>query len=151
MQVEDRLNKLGVNLPVPGDSLGAYLPVLVWDGYLYTSGQLPLVEGELPWRGKVGTQVSAQDAKAAARTCAINALALAKEAVGDLNRIKRVVKITGYVQSAPGFSGQSDVLNGASEFLQAVFGDGGKGVRSAVGVAELPLNAPVEIEFTFAV
>ncbi len=151
LRIEERLHKLGVSLPEPGGSLGAYLPALVWDGYLYTSGQLPLVEGELAWRGKVGAEVGVEDAKSAARACAVNALALAKDVLGDLDRIKRVVKITGYVQSALGFSSQPEVLNGASEFLQAALGDDGRGVRSAVGVAELPLNAPVEIEFVFAV
>jgi enamine deaminase RidA (YjgF/YER057c/UK114 family) len=114
--------------------------------YVYTSGQLPTVDGKLPAVGKVGDEVSAQDAAGMARTCALNALAAAASAVGGLEAIRRIVKVTGFVASAPGFGGQAQVINGASELLIEVFGEDGKHSRSAIGVAELPLNAPVEVE-----
>jgi enamine deaminase RidA (YjgF/YER057c/UK114 family) len=114
--------------------------------YVYTSGQLPTVNGKLPAVGKVGDEVSAQDAAGMARTCALNALAAAASAAGGLEAIRRIVKVTGFVASAPGFGGQAQVINGASELLIEVFGEDGKHSRSAIGVAELPLNAPVEVE-----
>jgi len=115
-------------------------------GFVYTSGQLPTVDGKLPAVGKVGAEVNAADAAGLARTCALNALAAAASAAGGLDAIGRIVKVTGFVASAPGFSGQPQVVNGASELLLEVFGEDGKHARSAVGVAELPLNAPVEVE-----
>jgi enamine deaminase RidA (YjgF/YER057c/UK114 family) len=114
--------------------------------YVYTSGQLPTVDGKLPTVGKVGDEVSAQDAAGMARTCALNALAAAASAAGGLDAIRRIVKVTGFVASAPGFGAQAQVINGASELLIEVFGEEGKHSRSAIGVAELPLNAPVEVE-----
>jgi enamine deaminase RidA (YjgF/YER057c/UK114 family) len=115
-------------------------------GFVYTSGQLPTVDGKLPAVGKVGAEVSAADAAGLARTCALNAIAAAASAAGGLAAIGRIVKVTGFVASAPGFSGQPQVVNGASELLLEVFGEDGRHARSAVGVAELPLNAPVEVE-----
>jgi enamine deaminase RidA (YjgF/YER057c/UK114 family) len=113
---------------------------------VYVSGQLPVVDGKLPATGKVGDAVSTQDAAGLARTCALNALAAAAEAAGGLDAIVRIVKVLGFVASAPGFNGQPQVVNGASELLIEVFGEAGRHARSAVGVAELPLDAPVEVE-----
>jgi len=115
-------------------------------GFVYTSGQLPTVDGKLPAVGKVGAEVSASDGAELARACALNALAAAAAAAGGLDAIGRIVKVTGFVASAPGFNGQPQVVNGASELLLEVFGEDGRHARSAVGVAELPLNAPVEVE-----
>ena len=142
----ERLAELGLTLPPVAAPVAAYVPAVRSGGYVYTSGQLPTVDGKLPATGKVGDEVSASDAAALARTCALNALAAAASAAGGLDQIRRIVKVTGFVASAAGFSGQPQVVNGASELLLEVFGEDGKHARSAVGVAELPLNAPVEVE-----
>ena len=126
--------------------VAAYVPAVRTRTYVYTSGQLPTVDGKLPAVGKVEDEVSAQDAAGMARTCALNALAAAASAAGGLEAIRRIVKVTGFVASAPGFGGQAQVINGASELLIEVFGEDGKHSRSAIGVAEPPLNAPVEVE-----
>ena len=141
-----RLAALGLTLPPVAAPVAAYVPAVRTGGFVYTSGQLPTVDGKLPAVGKVGAEVSAADAAGMARTCALNALAAAASAAGGLDAIGRIVKITGFVASAPGFSGQPQVVNGASELLIEVFGQDGRHARSAVGVAELPLNAPVEVE-----
>lgn len=140
-----RLAELGVTLPSPAKPLAAYVPAVRTGNLVYTSGQLPLAGGELTKAGKVGAGVTPEDAKAAARTCALNALAAVDALVG-IDSVTRVVKVVGFVASAPGFAGQPGVVNGASEFLGEVFGDAGIHARSAVGVAELPLDAPVEVE-----
>ena len=142
----DRLAALGLTLPPVTAPVAAYVPALRTGSYVYVSGQLPVVGGKLPAVGKVGAEVSAEDAAAMARTCALNALAAAASVAGGLEAIRRIVKVTGFVASAPGFVGQPQVINGASELLIEVFGEEGKHARSAVGVAELPLNAPVEVE-----
>jgi enamine deaminase RidA (YjgF/YER057c/UK114 family) len=142
----DRLAELGLTLPPVAAPVAAYVPAVRSGVYVYTSGQLPTVDGKLPAVGKVGDEVSASDAAALARTCALNALAAAASVAGGLDQIRRIVKVTGFVASAAGFSGQPQVVNGASELLLEVFGEDGKHARSAVGVAELPLNAPVEVE-----
>ena len=142
----ERLAALGLTLPPVAAPVAAYVPAVRTGMYVYTSGQLPTVDGKLPAVGKVGDEVSAQDAAGMARTCALNALAAAASAVGGLAGIRRIVKVTGFVASAPGFGGQAQVINGASELLIEVFGADGKHARSAIGVAELPLNAPVEVE-----
>ena len=142
----ERLAMLGLTLPPVVSPVAAYVPAVVADGFVYTSGQLPMVDGKLPAVGKVGEEVSGPDAAGMARTCALNALAAAADAAGGLAAIRRIVKVTGFVASAPGFSGQPQVVNGASELLIEVFGEDGRHARSAVGVAELPLNAPVEVE-----
>ena len=141
-----RLADLGLTLPPVTAPVAAYVPAVRTGTFVYVSGQLPVVDGKLPATGKVGDEVSEQDAAAMARTCALNALAAAAAAAGGLEAIRRIVKITGFVASAPGFAGQPQVINGASELFIAVFGEQGKHARSAVGVAELPLNAPVEVE-----
>ena len=140
-----RLAELGVTLPGVAQPLAAYVPAVRTGNLVYTSGQLPLVDGQLTHVGKAGAAVSAEDAKTAARTCALNALAAIDALVG-IDSVTRVVKVVGFVASAPGFTGQPGVVNGASEFLGEVFGNAGIHARSAVGVAELPLDAPVEVE-----
>lgn len=142
----ERLAVLGLTLPPVPAPVAAYVPAVRAGGFVYTSGQLPTVDGKLPAVGKVGAEVSAADAAGLARTCALNAIAAAASAAGGLAAIGRIVKVTGFVASAPGFSGQPQVVNGASELLLEVFGEDGRHARSAVGVAELPLNAPVEVE-----
>ncbi|GAA2309851.1 MULTISPECIES: RidA family protein [Streptomyces] len=144
--VEGRLAGLGLTLPAVAAPLASYVPALRTGPYVYTSGQLPLVEGKLGVTGKVGAEVTPEEAKDLARTCALNALAAVKSVVGDLDRIVRVVKVVGFVASAPDFTGQPGVINGASELLGEALGDAGVHARSAVGVAVLPLDAPVEVE-----
>lgn len=145
MSTSKRLAELGITLPSAAKPLAAYVPAVQTGNLVYTSGQLPLAQGDLTHVGKVGAEVSPEDAKAAARTCALNALAAIDALVG-IDQVTRVVKVVGFVASAPGFTGQPGVVNGASEFLGEVFGDAGIHARSAVGVAELPLGAPVEVE-----
>lgn len=141
----ERLTELGIELPTVVPPLAAYVPAVQTGSLVYTSGQLPMVSGELAATGKVGAEVSADDAAAAARICALNALAAIDALVG-IDSIKRIVKVLGFVASAPGFTAQSAVINGASNVLGEIFGDAGKHARSAVGVAELPLGASVEVE-----
>lgn len=143
--VSTRLAELGIELPAVVAPLAAYVPATRTGNLVYTSGQLPLTGGVLPQAGKVGDTVSPEDAKALARTCALNALAAVHSLVG-IDSVTRVVKVVGFVASAPGFNGQPGVVNGASELFGEVFGDAGAHARSAVGVAELPLDAPVEVE-----
>ncbi len=141
-----RLAELGLTLPPVTAPVAAYVPAVRTGAFVYVSGQLPVVDGKLSAVGKVGSEVSAADAAGLARTCALNAVAAAAAAAGGLDAIRRIVKVTGFVASAPGFNGQPRVINGASELLIEVFGENGRHARSAVGVAELPLNAPVEVE-----
>ena len=143
---EARLRELGDELPAVPASAGAYVPSTRAGTLVFTAGQLPFEEGELRKTGKVGDAVTLEEAKGAARICALNALAAAAAEAGGLNRIGRVVKVTGYVASAPDFNRQPEVINGASELIGQVFGEAGLHARSAVGVAELPLDAPVELE-----
>ncbi|MCX4664726.1 RidA family protein [Streptomyces sp. SID4919] len=144
--VEARLAELGLTLPQVAAPLAAYQPAVRTGSHVYTAGQLPMVEGTLAVTGKVGAEVTAEEAKDLARVCALNALAAVKSVVGDLDRVARVVKVVGFVASASDFTGQPGVLNGASELLGEVFGEKGVHARSAVGVAVLPLDAPVEVE-----
>lgn len=145
MSASQRLAELGVTLPTVVKPLAAYVPAVRTGNLVYTAGQLPLAAGELAQTGKVGAEVSPEVAKAAAQVCALNALAAIDALVG-IDTVTRVVKVVGFVASAPGFNGQPGVVNGASEFLGEVFGDAGAHARSAVGVSELPLDAPVEVE-----
>ena len=145
MTASSRLEELGIELPAVVAPLAAYVPAVQTGNLVYTSGQLPMVAGELPQTGKVGGAVSADEAKALARICALNALAAVHSLVG-IDSITRVVKVVGFVASAPGFNGQPGVVNGASQLFGEVFGDAGAHARSAVGVSELPLDAPVEVE-----
>ncbi|MFF5568153.1 RidA family protein [Streptomyces sp. NPDC012623] len=144
--VEATLAELGLRLPEVVPPLASYQPAVRSGAYVYTSGQLPMVEGKLQVTGKVGAEVTPEEAKELAGVCALNALAAVKSVVGDLDRIARVVKVTGFVASAVDFTGQPTVVNGASELLGQVLGDKGVHARSAVGVAVLPLDAPVEVE-----
>jgi enamine deaminase RidA (YjgF/YER057c/UK114 family) len=140
-----KLTELGIELPAVVTPLAAYVPATRTGNLVYTSGQLPIQDGELLRAGKVGAEVSDEDAKALARVCALNALAAVDALVG-IDSVVRVVKVVGFVASAPEFGGQPAVINGASELFGEVFGDAGAHARSAVGVAELPRNAPVEVE-----
>ena len=147
--VEDRLAELGLTVPDVAKPVAAYVPAIQDGRRIYTSGQLPMVSGELVQTGKVGDGhglVPAEDAKKLAEICALNAIAAVKGLVGDLDKVTQVVKIVGFVASDPSFTGQPGVVNGASELLGEVFGDVGRHARSAVGVAVLPLDAPVEVE-----
>ncbi|MEW2578817.1 RidA family protein [Streptomyces syringium] len=144
--VEKRLAELGLTLPDVVPPLAAYQPAVRTGNYVYTAGQLPMVKGSVPATGKVGAEVSAEQAKELAAVCALNALAAVKSVVGDLDKIVRVVKVVGFIASAPDFTAQPGVLNGASELLGEVLGDKGVHARSAVGVTVLPLDAPVEVE-----
>ncbi|PWJ27468.1 enamine deaminase RidA (YjgF/YER057c/UK114 family) [Branchiibius hedensis] len=148
--VEGRLADLGLSLPPVAAPVAAYVPVVRSGNLVLTSGQLPLVEGKLPATGKVGAEVSAEDAYGYARTCALNAIAAVKSIVEDLDTVT-VVKVVGFVASAPDFTGQPGVINGASELLANAFGDKGAHARSAVGVAVLPLDAPVEVEIMVSI
>lgn len=145
-QIEARLLELGHPLPEVAKPVAAYVPSVVTGNLVFTSGQLPFSGGQLPETGKVGASVSPENAKAYARTAVLNALAAVKLAIGDLDRVTRVVKLVGFVASVPEFSGQPGVINGASEFLGEVFGEKGAHARSAVGVPVLPLDSPVELE-----
>lgn len=141
-----RLAELGLTLPEVPAPVAAYVPATRTGDLVFTSGQLPFVDGKLPRTGKVGAEVGVDEARELARTCALNALAAAASAASGLERIARIVKVVGFVASAPGFTGQPQVVNGASELLGEVLGDAGRHARSAVGVAVLPLDAPVEVE-----
>jgi enamine deaminase RidA (YjgF/YER057c/UK114 family) len=142
----ERLAALGLTLPPVTAPVAAYVPAVRTGSYVYVSGQLPMTDGKLPGTGKVGGEVSVEDAAAMARTCALNALAAAASVAGGLEGIRRIVKVVGFVASAPGFGSQAQVINGASELLIEVFGEDGRHARSAIGVAELPLGTPVEVE-----
>jgi enamine deaminase RidA (YjgF/YER057c/UK114 family) len=148
---EDRLGALGLTLPSVVPPVAAYVPAVRSGSFVYTSGQLPMVDGALPATGKVGSDVSPEQAHELARVCALNALAAIKSVLGDLDDVVQVVKVVGFVAADPSFSGVPAVVNGASELLGAVFGDAGAHARSAVGVAVLPLDAPVEIELVVQV
>jgi enamine deaminase RidA (YjgF/YER057c/UK114 family) len=141
----ERLAELGLQLPAVAPPLAAYVPAVRSGSYVYTSGQLPLVDGTLAATGKLGNEIDVEHGAALARICALNALA-AVDAVVGLDAVVRVVKVVGFVASAPHFTAQPAVVNGASELLGQVFGDAGRHARSAVGVAVLPLDAPVEVE-----
>ena len=143
---EARLAELGLTLPTDTPPLAAYVPAVRTGNLVFTSGQLPRVDGELTHVGKVGAEVTPEQAKDAAQACALNAIAALKGEIGDLEKVRRVVKVVGFVASAPDFSGQPGVINGASELLGKVFGDAGVHARSAVGVAALPMDVPVEVE-----
>jgi enamine deaminase RidA (YjgF/YER057c/UK114 family) len=149
--VEDRLSELGLTVPEVVPPVAAYIPVVREGDLVFTSGQLPMVDGALAASGKVGAEVDAETAKALAATCALNAIAAIKSEVGDLDTVSRVVKVVGFVASDPSFTGQPGVINGASELRAKAFGDKGIHARSAVGVAALPLDAPVEVEVIVSV
>jgi len=142
----ERLAELGLTLPRVAPPVAAYVPAVRTGNYVYTSGQLPLVDGKLQGTGKLGDAVTVEDGAALARICTLNALAAAADVAGNLDAIMRIVKVTCFVASSPAFTGQAQVANGASEFFLQVFGDAGRHARSAIGLAVLPLDAPVELE-----
>lgn len=143
---EQKIQELGLTLPPVAAPAGAYLPAIISGNLVFTAGQIPLVDGKLMATGKIGAELTAEQGKEIAQRCALNAVAAVKSVIGDLDRITRIVKVVGFVASTPDFTAQPTVINGASEFLQEVFGEIGKHARSAVGVAALPLDAPVEVE-----
>jgi enamine deaminase RidA (YjgF/YER057c/UK114 family) len=145
-QVERRLAELGLTVPEVAPPVAVYVPAVRSGEHVFTSGQLPMVAGKLRTTGKVGAEVTPEEAKALAQTCALNALAAVKSVIGDLDLVEQVVKVVGFVASAPDFTGQPGVVNGASELFGQAFGEAGVHARSAVGVTVLPLDAPVEVE-----
>ena len=145
-KIEQRIQELGLTLPPVATPAGAYLPAIISGNLVFTAGQIPLVDGKLMATGKVGANLTAEEGKEIAQRCALNAIAAVKGVIGDLDRITRIVKVVGFVASTPDFTAQPTVLNGASELFEQVFGEIGKHARSAVGVASLPLDAPVEVE-----
>lgn len=145
-RIEQQLDKLGVELPEVAKPAGVYVPAVRSGDYVYTSGQLPFVDGELKVTGKLGGGVSIEDGYEAAKLAAVNELAAVKSVIGDLDEVEQVVKVTGFVNSAADFADHPKVINGASEFLGEVFGARGEHARSAVGVAALPMDTPVEVE-----
>jgi enamine deaminase RidA (YjgF/YER057c/UK114 family) len=149
--VEDRLAELGLTVPEVVPPVASYVPAVRTGSHVYTSGQLPMRSGELMTTGKVGDSVSAEDATACAQQCAVNAIAAVKAEIGDLDLVKRVVKVVCFVASAPGFTAQPQVANGASDLLGKAFGEAGVHARSAVGVSVLPLDSPVEVEIVVEV
>lgn len=149
--IAQRLQELGLELPEAAQPLYHYVPVVVHRGVAYISGQVPRIGENIPYTGKVGEQVSLEEARECAELCVMKALSCLQAEIGSLDRVERVLQVTGYVQSAPGFSQQPKVIDAASELLQRIFGEKGRHSRVAVGVAELPSNVPVEIAFTIAV
>ena len=147
MDVRAKLSEIGLTLPVAAKPVAAYVPAIRTGNIVFTAGQLPLVDGKIPATGKVGGPVSVDDAKELAKVCALNCLA-AVETVADVNKIVKIVRVVGYVNGVAGFVSQPAVINGASELFLHIWGDTGKHARSAIGVAELPLDAPVEVELT---
>lgn len=146
MSYEAKLREIGLRIPSAPRPVAAYVPSVQADGFVYTSGQLPFAEGELKYKGKVGQEITTEQAYEAAQVCALNCLSVVRAQTGSLDKVERVIKVTGFVNSAPGFDRQPQVINGASELLGKIFGAAGQHARSAVGVSELPLGAPVEVE-----
>lgn len=145
--IETRLRDLGIELPEPARPAFNYVPVVIWGNTAQVSGQLPKVDGEVRITGRVGESVQVDEAREAARICVLQGLAVLKQELGSLERISRIIKVTGFVASAPHFFDQPKVLDAASDLLVEIFGDAGRHARSAIGVAALPRNSPVEIEF----
>lgn len=148
---EDRLSQLGIELPDAVPSIASYVRTVTHGDVIYVSGQLPIVNGSLVCSGKVGSSVSIEEAVGAAKQCAVNAIAALKDEVGDLSLIYKIIKLTAFVASEPTFVGQAQVVNGASDLFIEIFGDAGRHARSAVGVASLPLDSPVEVEVIVAI
>ena len=146
MSYEKKLKEMGIVIPEPVKPLASYIPAVQAGDMVYTSGQIPMKDGKLLYTGKVGKEVTPEQANEAAKLCAINCLSAIKGVIGDLDKIDKVFKVVGFVNSAAGFNAQPKVINGASDFLGEVFGDAGKHARSAVGVSDLPIDAPVEVE-----
>jgi len=151
MGIETRLAELGLELPQPAEPSFNYVPVVVWNNVAYVSGQLPKVDGEVKVKGKVDTEVSLEEARESARICILQGLACLKQALGDLDRVERILKVTGFVHSAKDFAAQPKVIDAASDLLVQIFGEKGRHARGAVGAPELPRRTPVEIEMIVAV
>lgn len=146
MQIEEKIKALGLELPEVPKPLAAYVPGVKADNIIYTAGQIPLVKGELKYKGKVGKDLTEQEGYEAAKVCVLNCLSIIKDLCGDLDKVEKVIKVNGFVASAPDFNMQPKVINGASELLKEIFGDKGVHARAAVGVNELPVNAACEVE-----
>lgn len=146
MGIEAKLKTMGLELPAAPKPVAAYVPAVKVDNFVYTSGQIPFVNGELKFKGKVGKDLTEAEAYEAAKVCVLNCLSVIKAEIGELDRIERIVKVVGFVNSAAGFSMQPKVINGTSELLGELFGEKGQHARSAVGVNELPLDAACEVE-----
>ncbi len=146
MKVTERLVELGISIPAVAKPVASYIPSSISGNVVFTAGQLPFIDGSLPATGKVGADVDASDAAGMARTAVLNALAAIETSIGSVDRITKIVKLVVFVASAPDFTGQPGVANGASDLLVEIFGENGRHARSAVGVAVLPLDAPVELE-----
>ena len=144
--IEEKIKKMGITIPEAAKPLAAYIPALQVGNLVMTSGQVPIAGGVIEFQGKVGKDLSEEEGKNAAKLCALNCLSAIKSLIGNLDKVKRVLKLTVFVNSAEGFTAQPKIANGASEFIVEVFGEAGEHVRSAVGVSELPLNSAVEIE-----
>lgn len=147
MTVQETLSKLAITLPSPPAPAGSYVPTVITGNLVFVSGQIPMESGQVKFRGKVGKEVSVESGQQAARLCTINALAQLNAALGSLDRIKRVVKVTGFVNCDPNFAEQPKVINGSSDLLVQVFGEAGRHARAAIGVSSLPLDSSVEVEF----
>jgi enamine deaminase RidA (YjgF/YER057c/UK114 family) len=145
--IEDKLASIGIKLPSPPAPAGSYVPLVISHNLVFVAGQIPTEEGQVKFTGKVGRDITIEVAQQAARLCAINALSHLKSALGSLDRVRRVVKVTGFVNCDPSFVDHPKVVNGASDLLVQVFGDTGKHARAAVGVSSLPLDSAVEVEF----
>ena len=149
--IESRLEELGLKLPEATAPLFHYVPVTIHQGVAYVSGQVPRINGVIPYPGKVGGEVTVEQARELAEFCVLKGLSCLKEAIGSLDNVEQILKVTGYVQTAPGFHEPSKVLDAASELLTNIFGEKGRHARSAIGAAELPNNTPIEIDFIIAV
>lgn len=144
--IEERVKELGFDFPEVARPLAAYVPAVFANNFVFTAGQIPTVKGDLIYSGKIGNDLNEKEGKKASEICILNCLAAVKREIGNLDRIERIVKVTVFVNSAPSFTNQPEVANGASELLEKIFGEKGKHARSAIGVSELPKNAAVEIE-----
>lgn len=144
--IEEKIAQLGFSIPAAPKPLASYIPAIRTDDLVFTAGQLPMKDGRLAYKGKLGKELTEEDGKKAAQVCALNCLSVIKGEIGNLDNISNVIKLTVFVSSAEGFINHPQVANGASDLIKEIFGENGKHVRSAVGVAELPLGAPVEIE-----
>lgn len=151
MKIEEKLHEMGIKIPETPKPVAAYVPAIKSGEWVFTSGQLPIENGILKYKGKLGKKYSIEDGYEAAKLCALNAISAAKSVIHDLDNIEQIIKVTGYVNSSDGFTDQPAVINGASEFLKKIFDDKGEHARSAVGVSELPLGSAVEIEIIFKV
>ena len=146
MKYEQRIHECGYMLPSVAEVLGVYVPAVRAGDVLFLAGVIPEVDDELKYKGKLGKELAIKDGREAAKICVLNALSAIKDCIGDLDKVKRFIRVIGYINSAPGFTEQPKVLDGASEFLVEIFGEKGKHARLAIGVAELPVNAPIELE-----